>query len=289
MLLTIFTPTYNRAYTLCRLYASLLRQTDKDFEWLIVDDGSTDNTRELVEAWKNENIIPVRYVYQENAGKPSAHNRGAREALGELFICLDSDDYLTDDAVEIIRDGWAKRDNGCIGLLAYRLREDGSSITALRGDVTKSTLKDAYDRYGLTGDTALIFKADVLRRHEFVFFEGEKFIPEGYLYDKLDAEGLLAFVKRGIYVCEYLPDGYTANMKRLLYKNPQGYFAYINQRLKIDRTLKHRFLDSIRYMAMAIAHGRKRKIRDAVYPALALAAYIPGWMLYRRDFKRYEK
>ena len=90
-----------------------------------------------------------------------------------------------------------------------------------------------------------------------------------------------------LYICEYLDDGYTANMKRILYKNPNGYFAYINNRLKIDKSVKHKFLDSVRYMAMAIAHKKKGKIKGAVYPLYALAAYLPGWMLYRRDFKRY--
>lgn len=288
MLLTVFTPTYNRAGTLERLYASLCRQTDKDFEWLVVDDGSTDNTRELVSGWQSENIISVRYTYQENAGKPMAHNLGAREARGELFICLDSDDYLTDSAVEVIKRGFLEMPDGCIGLLAYKLDTDGKAVTALSDKTVKtSTLKGAYDNHGLYGDTALVFKTQILRKHAFPGFRGEKFIPEGYLYDRLDGEGELYIVRCGIYVCEYLNDGYTANMKRLLYKNPQGYFTYIKQRLSVDKTLKHKFLDSVRYMAMAIAHKRSGKIKLAVYPFLAFLAYFPGWLLYVRDFKRY--
>lgn len=289
MLLTVFTPTYNRAHTLPRLYESLVRQTSRDFEWLIVDDGSTDGTRELVDSWINDAEITVRYVYQENGGKPSAHNRGASEAQGELFFCVDSDDYLTDFATLKIADAWRKADEGKVGIVAYKVLSDGECVTDI-GDteVTSFTLKEGYDCHGLSGDAALVFKTEVVRRFSFPHFEGEKFIPEGYLYDLIDTVGELAVLREKIYVCEYLDDGYTANMKRILYKNPQGYFVYINNRLKIDKGIKRKFLDSVRYMAMAIAHKKKRRVRDAACPIYALAAYLPGWLLYVRDFKRYK-
>ena len=288
MLLTVFTPTYNRAHTLPRLYESLKRQTACDFEWLIVDDGSADNTRELVEGWIDAEEIDIRYIYQENGGKPSAHNRGAKEALGELFICVDSDDYLTDNAVEVIKSAWTDADEGKVGIIAYKALATGECVTEIADDNVKAfTLKDGYDRHGLTGDTALVFKTEIVQRFEFPKYDGEKFIPEGYLYDMIDTVGELIVAREQVYICEYLDDGYTANMKRILYKNPNGYFAYINNRLRIDKKVKHKLLDSVRYIAMAIAHKRPHKISEAVYPLYALAAYLPGWMLYRRDFKRY--
>ena len=289
MLLTVFTPSYNRAHTLPRLYESLVKQDCRDFEWLIVDDGSTDNTRELVGGWINEGKIDVRYYRQENGGKPSAHNRGAQMARGELFICVDSDDYLTDNAVETIKSAWENAPEESVGILAYKTLSDGTSVTEIADRSVRSfTLKAGYDSHGLSGDTALIFRADVLLRFEFPLFEGENFIPEGYLYDMIDMVGELFVLREEIYVCEYLDDGYTANMKRILYKNPQGYFAYIENRLRIDKGVKARFLDSVRYMAMAIAHRKRKKVALAEYPFYALIAYIPGWMLYVKDFKRYK-
>jgi glycosyltransferase involved in cell wall biosynthesis len=289
MLLTVFTPTFNRAHTLGRVYESLVAQTSFDFEWLIVDDGSTDNTRELVEGWRREGKIAIKYVYQENGGKPSAHNRGVSEADGELFFCVDSDDYLTMGAVEAIARAWQNADEGKIGIVAYKMLHNGESVTGLADkEVTSFTLKCGYDKHGLVGDTALIYKTDAIGRFEFPRFDGEKFIPEGYLYDLLDSLGELIVLREKIYVCEYLDGGYTANMKRILYKNPQGYFTYINNRLKIDVGVKCKFLDSVRYMAMAIAHGKKKKVSGAVYPLYALLAYIPGYLLYTRDFKRYK-
>ena len=289
MLLTVCTPTYNRAHTLPRLYESLVRQTSQDFEWLVVDDGSVDSTRELVDGWVAEGRIRIRYVYKENGGKPSAHNLGVRMTAGELFFCVDSDDYLTDNAVELILSAWKNADRKSVGIIAYKTLSDGKCVTDISDkSATSFTLKDGYDKYGLTGDTALVFKSEVIGKFEFPSFVGEKFIPEGYLYDKIDTCGELTVLREKVYVCEYLGDGYTANMKRVLYKNPQGYFAYIENRLRIDRGIKHKFLDSIRYMAMAIAHNKPRKIRGAVYPLVALAAYVPGRMLYRRDYKRYK-
>ena len=289
MLLTVFTPTYNRAYTLSKLYESLTRQTVRDFEWLIVDDGSTDSTSELVKRWALDEMINIRYIRKENGGKSSAHNVGVREARGELFICVDSDDYLANSAVEIIRNAWAVADADNVGVVAYKALNNGKSVTDIKDkNVLSFTLKDGYDAYGLTGDTALVFKTEAVRRFEFPSFEGETFVPEGYLYDKIDTLGTLLVVREPIYICEYLDDGYTANMKRTLYKNPNGYFAYIENRLKIDKTFKHKLLDSIRYMAMAIAHKRSRKVRGAPYPWIALLAYLPGLALYARDFKRYK-
>ena len=290
MFLTVFTPTYNRAYTLGKLYQSLCVQTDKDFEWLIVDDGSLDDTKVLVAEWIKEGKVKIRYIYQENAGKQAAHNLGVEKAQGELFICVDSDDYLSKTAVSILKQKWQEVENDCIGILAYKVLTTGKFTTKLADkEIRKTTLKKGYDRYGLTGDTALIFKSEILKKHNFPIFPGEKFIPEGYLYDRLDQEGPLWIVREGIYVCEYLADGYTANIKKMLYYNPQGYFAYIEQRLKIDKGIKAKFLDSIRYMAMAIAHKKKRKIKDAVYPFWAIMAYFPGWIMYRKGYRRYQK
>ena len=290
MFLTVFTPTYNRAYTLGKLYEALCAQTEKDFDRIIVDDGSSDNTKVLVNEWIQENKGPIRYIYQENAGKPSAHNRGAQEAEGELFICVDSDDYLTGNAVKVLRENWENHQYDCIGMLSPRMIIMANGVIETASiSITKTTLIDAYRKYHLTGDTALIYKSAILKKYKFPFFQGEKFIPEGYLYDQLDQEGPLGVVSESIYVGEYLSDGYTANMKKLLYNNPQGYFAYIEQRLKIDKGIKTRFLDSIRYMSMAIACKRKGKIKDAVYPFWAFVAYMPGWLMYRKDYRRYQK
>lgn len=287
MKITVFTPTYNRAYVLPKLYESLKNQADRNFVWLIVDDGSTDNTKELVRTWIDENEIEIQYHYQQNQGKTAAHNYGVELTETELFVCVDSDDYLADNAVrEIIECACSLKSE--IGILAYRYDvKNNRNVTCINGDVESCTLKDGYDYCGLSGDTMLVFKSKKIKKYSFPCFENEKFVPEAYLYDLLDKEGKLKILRKPLYMCEYLDDGYTANMSRLLFNNPQGYFAYINQRLRFDTTPKHKFADSIRYNAMAFAHKKKRIISGAVYPLWAALAYIPGYVLYCKKYRRF--
>ena len=285
MLLTIFTPTYNRSNTLPRLYRSLVRQTSKSFCWLIVDDGSTDNTAELIEQYKLENKIEIVYFRQENKGKPLAHNKGVELTTTELFTCVDSDDYLEDDAVEKIQFAWRNSKESDVGILAFKKTEYGI-ITKMRNSlVERSTLKGAYDKLGLQGDTMLIFRTEIVKLFAFPSFKDEKFVPEAFLYDKIDQRGTLLFLREPLYICEYLSDGYTSNMARLLYNNPNGYFAFINQRLSIDKGFKALFKDSIRFDAMAFAH--KRALRTSNKPIWAFIAAFPGFLFYLRRYKKF--
>lgn len=287
MFITIFTPSYNRGYTLHNLYNSLCKQKFKDFEWVIVDDGSTDNTKELVDLWKKENKVSIRYIYQKNSGKPAAHNKGVKEGRGMLFTCVDSDDYLTDDALQLIYDIWSKENKQTrIGILAYKINRYGKNITKLtKNNLVEATLHDAYRKYGLKGDTMLIYRSEVIKKYTFPIIDGEKFIPEGYLYNQLDKEGPMYIYRKGIYVCEYLPDGYTKNVAKLLYENYKGYILHINQRLKESTSFKDKVMDTIRYIAILIAHKENNIIKDAVYPAIALLAYIPAYIFHIKRYK----
>lgn len=281
MLLTIFTPTYNRANTLGRLYQSLSRQTVADFEWIIVDDGSTDDTEQLVAGWISEGLVPIKYYYQPNAGKPMAHNRGVQEASGELFCCVDSDDYLKRDAVEQITYAWrGLSDDTVIGLLAFRCDTLGNPITIIHDSVCRSTLRAAYKRHGMHGDTMLIYRTSIIRKYEFPSIEGERFIPEGYLYNKLDREGELQILPDCIYICDYQDDGYTANVSKLIFDNYKSYILHLNTRIEEVDTPLEQFLDSIRYDAIAIAHSMSGIVFNAANRPLALLALLPGYLLY---------
>lgn len=158
--ITIFTPTYNREYCLGNLYQSLIGQTSHSFVWLIIDDGSTDHTRTLVASWIRENKIPIRYVFQENAGKAQAHNRGVEETKTELFTCVDSDDTLDANAVERVLEVWKEQkdqasDLALIGVLAKKIVPNGMPMTILNmkrlGADHRCTLKRAYDIGAVSG------------------------------------------------------------------------------------------------------------------------------------------
>lgn len=289
--ITVFTPTYNRAYVLDRLYESLLRQTDKRFEWIIVDDGSTDNTKELAKSWMAEKKVPIRYYYQENAGKMQAHNKGTELAQYELFCCVDSDDYLTDNTMEKVLTCWEqkKNDKEIIGLLNLRFTAKGSAVSSgnLKNVVGRTcTLLDAYRKYGLAGDTMLIYRTEVIRQHQFPKFKGEKFVPESYLYDQLDQDGKLYVQGEKLYVCEYLPDGYTASIHSINKNNPRGYEGYIIQRLSLDKRRKDKIEDTIRYIAIKIVMKNRGLFSDAVYKFLTFLLYPLGILCYLKIYRK---
>ena len=144
--LTVFTPAYNRAHTIGRTYASMCRQTCKDFEWLIIDDGSSDNTRELVEGWIAEGKVPIRYIYQQNQGMHGAHNTAYRNIDTPLNTCIDSDDYMPYDAVEKILKCWQEKGSDKVaGLVGLDVTEDGQVIgTGFPDNMPTTTLQGFY-------------------------------------------------------------------------------------------------------------------------------------------------
>lgn len=277
--LTIFTPTYNRAYCLPVLYQSLCRQTCQEFEWVIVDDGSVDNTRILVEQWEKEGKICIRYFWQENSGKAQAHNRGVELAEGRLFTCVDSDDALDADGVERIIAIWNEHPDK-IGIISPKKGMDGRTTTRWNGAVQYCTLYDAYRKYGLKGDAMLIYRTSVIRKYKFPVFHGEKFVKESYLYDRLDQEGVMYITKESFYRAEYLEDGYTLRMDSILRENPYGYQAYIMQRLKLDQKLKYKMIDTILYISSKRMVKNQRLLEDAVYPVLTCLLYFPSLIYY---------
>lgn len=237
MKITIFTPTYNRAYIIGQLYKSLCNQNSRNFEWLIVDDGSTDDTKKLISSFMMENYIDIRYVYQENGGKQRAINRGVQLAKGELFFIVDSDDYLTSDAVLSIEQSWEILPNKtCYAGLCFRkLNMKTKKILAPPFPQSKfdaTSLELAYN-YSLNIDKAEVFLTAVLKQFPFPEITGEKFIPEALIWYRIANTGLkLHCIDYGIYCYEYLPDGYTQNFASNLKQNTQGFFLFYKELLR---------------------------------------------------------
>lgn len=230
---TVFTPTYNRAYILGDLYHSLQRQTCMDFEWLIVDDGSADDTKTLVASWQGEeNPFPIRYVYQENGGKCRAINRGLKEAEGRLFFTVDSDDYLTDDAIEkVIRwDGELPADGHFCGYAGNMGTALGVTTNRLfPGDYLDGTALDRYDR--VDGERAFVFYTEIHRKYLYPEFPGEKFLTEAVTWDLMAHDGYkMRFYNDIIRIWEYKDDGLTQAGYRVFLENPQGTGLFFRQK-----------------------------------------------------------
>lgn len=223
--LTIFTPTYNRGYIIEKLYRSLQQQTVTAFEWLVVDDGSSDNTSELFDGWmKEENPFPIRYYKKENGGKCRAINMGLELAKGELFLNVDSDDYLTEDAVEKVLH-WEsllpKDGNFCAVAGNLGTGRDETPNTPLPGDYFDGT---ALDRYSVVdGERALAFYTDIHRKYPYPDCPGEKFMTEAVAWNRMANDGYrIRFYNDIIWIYEYKPDGLTRAGERLFWENPQG-------------------------------------------------------------------
>lgn len=253
MRFTVFTPTYNRASLLPRLYESLKRQSFTDFEWVIVDDGSSDGTEELVSGYIDEKYgFPIIYKHTENGGKPKAVNLGVTLARGELFIILDSDDYLTDDSLEII-DCMEKtipqeekaRFAGVCGLKGY---ESGDVIgkSFSNGEYLDCTNLERI-KNSILGDKSEALYTEVMKRYPFPIFEGEKFITESIILDRMAHDGLKTrYFNRVTMICEYRADGLSEQGKRLFVNNPRGYGLFLHECGKFGR---HGFKERIRSFA----------------------------------------
>ena len=236
MIVTVFTPSYNRGYIISQLYNSLKSQTSKNFEWLIVDDGSTDNTKEIINQFIQERTINIRYIHQENGGKQRAINRGVKSAKGELFFIVDSDDFIDNDAISIIENKWNYIQNKkeYAGLCFRRKHISNNKIIGLPF-LTKefdSTSLDLAYRLGINVDKAEIFRTDILAKYPFPEIEEEKFVPEAYIWFKIANDGYkLRCYDEGIYCCEYLPDGLSYNFMKNLRQNPNGFLLFYKKLL----------------------------------------------------------
>jgi glycosyltransferase involved in cell wall biosynthesis len=237
MKITVFTPTYNRGYIIDNLFQSLKRQTYTDFEWIVIDDGSDDDTENKFQKYQSvDNGFPIIYKKVNNGGKHRAINKGVKLAQGELFFIVDSDDYLTDTALEIIINveksiplDQKKEFAGVCGLKGYS--EDmlvGKTFDNNAEYLDITSLERP--KHGIYGDKSEVFYTDILKKYPFPEFENENFITECVVWDKIAFDGYkLRFFNDIIYICDYLPDGLTNQGNSIFYKNPKGYGLYLYQ------------------------------------------------------------
>lgn len=244
--ITVFTPTFNRAYILGNLYNSLVKQTDFNFEWLIVDDGSTDHTEILVNEWiLTTTTFNIRYYKFENGGKPRAINRAVALAETSYMFIVDSDDYLVTDLVAFLRSK----------LPFLRESEEFAALGVLRGKENGATLQkprfhgreyiDASNlqrkNYGLNIDCNEMYKLEILKRYPFVVWENELFSPEEIVFNQIALDGYKVrwYNKIGV-ISEYLKDGLTLNSFKLMLDNPMGFAMSYNHQLKHEITIREK-------------------------------------------------
>ncbi|GGZ56850.1 glycosyltransferase family 2 protein [Mesonia mobilis] len=281
--ITVFTPTYNRAYLLPRLYESLCRQTCTDFLWLVIDDGSKDDTAQLIQSWKLDNKIEIHYVYKENGGMHTGHNLALKLINTELNVCIDSDDYLTDQAIEIVIDFWNKnKDEGLAGILGLNSYSNGKIVSSnlFPEEIKQGKYTQLKSKYNIVNDVKFVYSTKIIRKYpDYPTFENEKFVPLGYKYGLIDKKYDMLFLNKVLCIVEYMPDGSTLNMFKQYYKNPNGFSFSRKQSLKSIYTIKEKFILAIHLVAESIL-AKQNFFKDNNQKVLTALSLPFGLILY---------
>lgn len=279
--LTIFTPTYNRAYCLHNCYESLCRQTSKDFCWLVIDDGSTDNTRSLVAGWIKEAKIAINYIYQENQGMHGAHNAAYKNIITEYNVCIDSDDYMPNNAVEIILSNLKGLESRFAGLIGLDADASGNILgTEMPVHLDESTYSELHQKYKIKGDKKLVYRTEIVKSYpEYPLFKGERFVPLDYLYILVDQAYKLKPVNKVFVIVDYRPDGSTNTICRSYMMNPRGFAFSRICRIDFALTFKEKLKNAIHLVSSAIFAKDMNLIKHIKNPAFILIAIPLGVLL----------
>ncbi|MCD0505021.1 glycosyltransferase family 2 protein [Bordetella petrii] len=300
---TVLTPTYNRAATLHRVYESLKRQSCRDFEWLIVDDGSTDRTHEAVQAWQAQANFPIRYIWQKNQHKKTAFNRGVREARGRFVVTLDSDDEIPPDALQILRDGWEAippdRREAYVGVTGLCAHPDGSIVgDRYPQDIFDTSAVDMYFRHRVKGEKFGSMRTDVLRR--FPFPENVAgFVPESLIWWAMARAGYLnRCINQVVRIYHPSADGLSRGAVSVR-NNAQGlyllawdilqhhmdWFRYRPKEFLMAAARYTRFRLDLQHSGLPTAVSAYR-LTSPLARGLVFLMWPLGYALYRRDRRR---
>lgn len=295
-LLTIFTATYNRGYLIERVYHSLLNQKIFDFEWLVIDDGSQDQTEELFGDWlKRDNPFEIRYYRQENQGLIRALNRGVSLAHGDYFSKIDSDDYVVEDYSKNISEWVASIENeqDIYAVSGVKVSPDGvplkgkwPAISIEPGFVDATDLERKV--HDLDADMCEAWRTEVLRKYPFPVWNGEKFAPEQIVFNQIALDGYkIRWYPIAMAICEYLDDGLTRGARKLEVENPMGYAMMYNHKLKYDIPLKQKLQCAMQCTALSIVGHNLQYIRQSNMPVATLVTLVPGMLLSIRRKRQY--
>lgn len=282
MLLTIFTPAYNRADKLKQIYLSLEKQINTEFEWLIVDDGSKDNTEKVIAELMKNSSMNIRYYKKENGGKHTAHNMAVDMAAGKYFMCLDSDDYMNENSIEALLNAIEKCDYEC-GIIAYKCDQNKKMLSNEFPNI--NYVPNIYflnKEYKCNGEFVFVFPISILQKNKFPVFEGERFLTESVLYDRLNCK--MCLLPEVIEVCEYQVDGLSSNLNQIMKNNPAGYCLYFMQRIDMQKNFKDRIIVIGKYICFSIFAGKQKSNYNGKYKILSKILCPLGivvWFYYK--------
>ncbi|WP_194767571.1 glycosyltransferase family 2 protein [Tamlana sp. I1] len=282
--LTIFTPTFNRAYCLHQCYNSLISQNNKNFIWLIIDDGSTDNTKQLVNSWVDEKKIDIIYHYQENQGMHGAHNTAYKLIDTPLNMCIDSDDWAAENAVMNILELWKQIefDDSIAGIVGLDADKNDNIIgSKIPENITQSTLYDLYNKHHVKGDKKLVYKTAIVKQFPpYPIYKEERFVPLGYLYQLIDQQYKLLTTNAVFCIVEYMEDGSSLNILKQYRRHPKGFAFSRKSRMQLGKSFKDRFKNAIHYVSSSIFNKNTAFISESPRKMLTVLAIPFGVMLH---------
>ena len=249
---------------------------------MVIDDGSTDNTAELVLKWKENSEFEIIYIYQQNQGMHGAHNTAYQNIKTELNVCIDSDDYMPEDAIELITNFW--RNNGSdkyAGIIGLDVDLNQQIIgSEFPNNLKETTLTDFYANGG-KGDKKLVYRTEVIKKYpEYPIFDNEKYVGLAYKYMLIDQNYTLLTINKPLVVVEYQQDGSSNNMLRQYWNNPKGFAFYRKTEMVLTPTLKRRFMSCIHYVSSSIISKNKNFIKESPKKLLTILSILPGFGLF---------
>lgn len=293
--ISIITPTYNRSALLGRCYTSLLAQTDLDFQWIIVDDGSTDDTQALVSSFQTE-LFPITYIRKPNGGKHTALNAAHDSIKGEYVLILDSDDYLTENAIQMVRNAWQKYSEdlsvGIVTFLKGKTVDDPLCVGKIADrpvDMRKAMRTVVHGN-----DCCEVLRTELFLKYPFPVFPGERFVSECALWDRIAENYKCVYINQVIYICDYLEGGLTRTGKKLQISNPQGGMFTSEQRMDKGFSVKNQIKYGLLYVCYGFFAGMSvgKMLKKTKHRFLVALCLFPGYLLYRywkRKYLRCEK
>lgn len=281
--MTIITPTYNRAYILGQCYRSLCEQTDKRFLWLVIDDGSNDNTGSLVKEWIAENKIRIKYIKKQNGGKASALNAALQKLDTKYAVCLDSDDKFYCNTVELALKQLeiVDNDNNCCGIVALRNLENGSVMgnKPIPKSMKKITAKDIFIKLDLKTEIICFYKSEILKLYRFPEFKGEKFVSPAWMQYMITSKYYYATCWEKLCCCEYISDGLTKNKRSIIINNPNGYRCVKKLSYELSPNLILKIKHGIMYGYAGIL-SKNNWIKESPHKLLSILLYPLSYSYY---------
>lgn len=287
---TVFTATYNRANKLSKVYESLCQQTNQNFEWIIIDDGSSDNSEDFIKKLLAKSRFQIKYVKQNNGGKHRAINKGVQMASGELFFIVDSDDHLLPNSLEIISKYWKQVSSNSqfAGVAGKKIFKNGNDVgDKLKTEILDCSIIERRYKFNINGDKAEAILTSVMKKHPFPDYPNENFCPEGLIWNRISLEKKIRFFDEAIYVCEYLEDGLSKNSIRNR-KTNSNYTLLLYSELSKNKQvpLFFRLRAIVNFWRFSFSNGKSFNQKKMMLnnPAFGTILFPAGFFFHLKDY-----